>query len=103
MKVHRSGSTVGERNEVKSNIVRSRPTGSGRTGAFSGRIHFKLAAHFKHAVYTPHLAYMTNLSSRTRRYVRILPYHTGGWKATVIDGVIELFPRTVTRGAITSN
>lgn len=74
------------------------------TGAFSSCvIHFKLAAHFEHAVYMPHLPYITNLSSLTQRYVHILPYHREGWKATVIDGMIELFPFTVTRGAITSN
>jgi len=74
------------------------------TGAFgSCMIHFKLAAHFKHAVCMPHLGNITNLSSLTRQFVHILPYHREGWKATVIDGMIELFPCTVTRGAITSN
>lgn len=75
-----------------------------RTGVSSSCvIHFGLAAHFKHAVYMPHLPYITNLSSLTRWYVHILPYHREGWKATVIDVMIELFPCTVTRGAITSN
>lgn len=94
-------------NEVKSNIVSlclQVAAAHFSTGAFSSRvIHFKLADHFKHAVYMPHLPYITNLSSLTRRYVHILPYHRVGWKATVIDGMIELFPCTVTRGAITSN
>lgn len=98
-----------EINEVKSNIVSASvclqvAAAHFCTGAFGiCVIHFKLAAHFKHAVYMPRPPYITNLSSLTRRYVHILPHHREGWKATVIDGMIELFPCTVTRGAITSN
>lgn len=59
---------------------------------------------FKHAVYMPRLPYITNLSSPNPAVRAYTPCITEkAWKATVIDGVIELFPCTVTRGAITSN
>lgn len=52
----------------------------------------------------PRLPYITNLSSPNPAVRAYTPRITEkAWKATVIDGVIELFPCTVTRGAITSN
>lgn len=77
-----------EINEVESNALPPRPTGSAwlrRPGLNRGAP----------SLYKPFI--------RSNLAVRACAPVSEGWKATVIDGVIELFPGAVTRGAITPN